>query len=93
MHDNLKVLITIISNADITRCGNHWMGQFRHQVPHATWRELIEPGEAFKDIMQKIVFPARSEDATPTKYKVICMWYEGTTRTLTYVMFNREEDP
>ena len=62
MRDTLKVPITIISDADITYCKTCWMGQWRQQVPHATWRELVEQGEAFKDIMQRIIFPARFED-------------------------------
>ena len=69
------------------------MGQWRHQVPHATWRELIEQGEAFKDIIQRIIFPARFEDAMPSECEVICMWSEGTMRTLTYVIFDEEEYP
>ena len=55
--------------------------------------ELNEQGEAFKDIMQRIIFSARFEDAMPSEYKFICVWYEGTTRTMTNVMFNGEEDP
>ena len=93
MHNDLGVLITVISDADIRRCKTCWMGQQRHQVPHATWRELIEQGDAFKDIMQRIIFPARFEDATPSECKVICMWYEGTMRTPTYVTFDGEEYP
>ena len=93
MHDTLKVPITIISDTDITYCKTCWMGQQRPQVPHATWRELIEQGEVFKHIMQRIIFPGRFEDATPSKCKVIHMWYEGTMRTLTYVTFNGEEYP
>ena len=77
MHDDLKVPITVISDADIARCENLWMGQLRHQVPHATWRELIEQGEGCKDTMQRIIFPARFEDAMPSECRVICMWYEG----------------
>ena len=69
------------------------MSQWRHQVPHVTWRELIEQGEVFKDIMQRIIFPARFEDATPSECDVICFWYEGTMRTLTYVTFNGEDIP
>ena len=71
----------------------HWMSQWRHQVPHATWRELIEQGEVFKDIMQRIIFPARFEDATPSECEVVCLWYEGTMRALTYVTFNGEDIP
>ena len=93
MHNSLKVPITVIRNADIMGCKNCWMGQWRHQVPHATWGELIEQGEAFKDILQRIIFQARFEDAMPSKCKVICMWYERTMRTLTYVVFDGEEYP
>ena len=73
MHDTLKVPITFISDADINYCKTWWMGQRRHQVPHATWRELIKQGEAFKDIMQRIIFPDRFEDAMPSECEVICM--------------------
>ena len=69
-----------------------WVDQWHHQVPHATWGELIEQGEAFKDIMQRIIFPARFEDTMPSECKVRCMWYEGTMRTLTHVTFDGEDD-
>ena len=36
---------------------------------------------------------SQDEDAMPSECEIICMWYEGTTRTMTYVMFNGEEDP
>ena len=55
--------------------------------------EFIEQGETFKEIMQRIIFPTTFEDATPSECEVICMWYEGTRRTLTYVMFDGEEYP
>ena len=77
----------------LTSQENHWVGQQSHQVPHATSKGLIEQGEAFKDIMLRIIFAARFEDAMPSKCEVICMWYEGTMRTMTYVAFNGEEDP
>ena len=57
------------------------MGQWRQQ------------GEAFKDIMQRIIFPARFEDATQSECEVICMCYEGTKRTLAHVTFDGEEYP
>ena len=93
MCNAFKVPITVISNADIAICKNHWVGQWSHQVPHATCRELNEQGEVLKDIMQRIISPARFEDSMPSECKVICTWYEGTTRTTTYVMFDGEEDP
>ena len=65
VHNALKVPITIVSDADIARCENHWVTKWSHQVPHATWGELTEQGEAFKDIMQRIIFLARFEDSTP----------------------------
>ena len=69
------------------------MGQQQHQVPHATWRELTEQGEVFMDILQRIIFSARFEDAMPSQCEVIYMWYEGINRTLTYVTFDGEEYP
>ena len=55
--------------------------------------ELIEQGEVFKDIMQRIIFPARFEDVMPSECEVIHLWYERTMRTLTYVTYDGEEDP
>ena len=93
MCNTLVVPITIVSNADITHCEAIYMGQQQHQVPHETWRELFEQGRVFKDVLQRIIFPARVEDATPPKCKVICMWYDGLNNAQTYVMFGREEYP
>ena len=88
MHNTLKVPITVVSNADITSCAACWMGKWQYKAPYATWRELNE--KMSKDILQRIIFQARFEDATPPKYEIICMWYEGTKRTLTYVIFDGE---
>ena len=90
MCDALKVPITIVSNADIAYSTTHWTGQWQYRVSYATWRELTEEGKVFKDILQRIKFPARFEEAMPPKCEIICMWYEGTKRTLTYVIFNGE---
>ena len=48
MCDALQVPITILSDADITRCENHWVGQQRHQVPHATWGNLLNKGKCLR---------------------------------------------
>ena len=88
VHDALKVPITIISDADIAYYTAHWMGQQKYKVPHATCRELTEEGKMFKDTLQRIIFTARFEEAMPPKCKLICIWYEGTKRTLTYVIFD-----
>ena len=45
------------------------------------------------DILQRIKFSARFEDAMPSECEVIHMWYEGINRTLTYVTFDGEEYP
>ena len=42
----------------------------------------------FKDILQRIIFPARFEDAAPAECEIICMWYEGTKRADPYVIFD-----
>ena len=93
MYDALTVPITIVSEADIARCKTCWMGQKSHLVPHTTWRELIEQGDAFKDIMQRIIFTARFEDAMPSECEVILMWYEETKKSLTSATFAGEEYP
>ena len=72
---------TIVSDADIAYCATCWMGQQRQQA------------EAFKDIMQRIIFPTRFEDAMQSECEVICMWYEGTKRTPTYVIVDGENIP
>ena len=88
MCDTLKVPITIISFADITSCTTCWTGQWKYKVPYATWMELTEEGKVFKDVQQTIIFPARFGDAMPPECEIICIWYEGTKRILTYVIFN-----
>ena len=90
MCDALKVPITVVSNADFTSCATCWTGQQKHKAPYATWRELTEEGKVFKDILQRIIFPARFEDAMPPKCEIICIWHEGTNRTLTDVIFDGE---
>ena len=45
------------------------------------------------DTLQRIIFPARFEDATLSECKVIYMWYEGLNKALTYVMFDGDEYP
>ena len=67
MHDALKAPITVISDTDIVRCENCWVGEQRPQVPHATWGELIEQVEALKDIMERIIFTIRFEDHPSAK--------------------------
>ena len=93
MCNTLMAPITVVSNADITHCKTLWIGQQQHRVPYATWRELNEQGEAFMHILQRIIFPARFEDAMCSECKVIFMWYDGLNKALTYVTFNRDEYP
>ena len=87
----LRVPITVISDADITHCKTLWMGQQQHRAPHVIWREVTEQGEAFTEILQRIIFPARFEDAMPSNCEVIHMWYDVINRALTYVMFDGDE--
>ena len=72
VHDTLVVPITVVSNADINHCEAIYVGQQQHLVPHETWKELDQQGRVLRDVLQRIIFPARFEDATPPKYKVIC---------------------
>ena len=88
MNDILKVTITAISNADIAYCGTLWMG-----LPNVILRDLTEQGEVFMEILQRIIFPARLEEAMPSKCEVICMWYDRINRAPTYVTFDGEEYP
>ena len=85
MHDALRVHITAVGDADITYCETWCIGQWQDQVPHGIWRELIEQGEVFMDILQRIIFSVTFEDARPSDCKVICMLYDGINRTPTYV--------
>ena len=66
------------------------MGQWQHQVPHVTWRELTEQGEAFTE---ENYIPARFEDAMLSECEVIHMWYDRINRAQTYVTFNRDKYP
>ena len=74
--DTLKVPITIVSDADIICCETCWICLQRQQ------------GKALMDIMQRIIYPAKFEDAMESVCEVTCMWYEWTKRTPTYIMFN-----
>ena len=85
MHNALKVPITIISNAHIDSCATCWMGEQKYKPQYATWRGLTEEAKVFKDILQRVIFTARFEDAMTGECEIICMWYEGTKRTETYV--------
>ena len=45
MHNALKVPISVVSEADIMRSKNCCEGQWSHQVPHATWGNLVNKGK------------------------------------------------
>ena len=62
MHNALKVPITIVNNAHINSCTTHWTGEQKYKPQYATWRGLTEEAKVFKDILQRIIFPARFED-------------------------------
>ena len=49
---------------------------------------LPEEVRLFKGIMQRIVFSARFEDATPSKCEIKCTWYEHTQKAESYVVFD-----
>ena len=66
---------------------------FIWEVPHETWNELFQQVRVFSDILQRIIFPARLEDATPPKCEVICMWYDRLNKVETYVTFDGDEYP
>ena len=91
MHNSLVVPITVISDTDLNCSETIYMGQWQHQVPHETFKELSKQGKVFKDILQRIILTARFEDATPPKCEIICMWYEGLNKTPTYVTFDGNE--
>ena len=93
MHDTLMVPITIVSDADIILYETIYMVQWQHQVPSETWREGFEQERVFKDILQRIIFPARFEDATPPECEVIHMWYDRLNISQTYVTFDGDEYP
>ena len=91
MHEILVVPITIMSDADMNHCEAIYLGQWQHQDPHETWKELFQQGKVFKDILQRIIFPARFEDAMPPECKGICMWYDGLNKAENYVTFKGDE--
>ena len=93
MCNTLVVPITIISDADLNHCEIIYLGQWQHQVPHETLKECYKQGKVFRDILQRIILTARFEDATSPKCKVICMWYEGLSKVVTYVTFDGNEYP
>ena len=82
MHDTLVVPITVVNDADINHCEAIYVGQQQHLVPHETWKELYQQGRVLRDVLQRIIFPARFEDATPPKYKVICSMMGSTKQRL-----------
>ena len=55
--------------------------------------EFYKQGKVIRDILQRIILTARFEDSTPPKCKVICMWYEGLNKAVTYVTFDGNEYP
>ena len=69
--------ITVVSNADIAYCATCWTGQWQDKAPYATWREHTEEGKVFKDILQRIIFPARFEDTIPPKCKKYACGMKG----------------
>ena len=88
MPNTLKVPITVIDNAHVDSCATHYIGKCKYKLQYATWRGLTEEMKVFKDIQQRIIFPDRFEDAMPAEWEIICMWYKGTKRTDTYVIFD-----
>ena len=50
----------------------------------------LQEVKMFKDILRRIIFPARFGDVMPAECKIIHMWYKGTKRTETYVIFDGE---
>ena len=72
MHNALKVPITVINEAHIESCVTCWTGEWKYKPQYATWRGLTEETKVFKYILQRIIFPARFEDATPAECKIIC---------------------
>ena len=93
MHDTFVIPITIISDANLNHCKTLYLGQWQHQVQHEALNECCKQGKVFRDILQRIILTARFEDTTPPECEVICMWYEGLSKTATYAMFNRNEYP
>ena len=91
--DAIVVPITVISNSNLNHCETIYFGQQQHCVPHETFRGLPKQGKVFKDILERIILTARFEGATQFECKVICMWYEGLSKALTYVVLDGHEHP
>ena len=71
--NTLVVPITVMSDDNLNHCKAIYLGQQQHQVTHETLKDLFKQGKVFRDILQRIIFTARFEDATPPNCKVICM--------------------
>ena len=65
----------------------------QHQVPYGTFKELSEQRELIKDILQRVILPAKFEAATPSKSKFICMWIDALKNAVAYVMFYWHHKP
>ena len=73
----------------------HWQpigqasGSMNLHMQHG-W-DLLKKGKCLRIYCRELYsFPARFEDAMPPKCEIICMWYEGTKTTLTYIIFDGE---
>ena len=72
---------------------HRYVDLWQHQVPLETFKELSKQGELFKDILQRVILPAQFEVATPPECEIICMWIDGLTNAVAYVMFNGHCEP
>ena len=84
---------TYLNDGNLNFCVHRYIKLQLHQVPHETIRELSKQGKLFKDILQRVILPARFEDARPSGCRIICMWIDGLKNTVTYVMFDRHREP
>ena len=88
MCEALKVPITVINEAHIDSSITQWNVSRSINLNMHHGGGLLEEVKVFKDILQRIIFPARFEDAMPDECEIICIWYEGTKTTDTYVVFD-----
>ena len=79
---------TDLNDGNLNFCICRYIKLWQYQVPDETSMELSEQGELFKDILQRVILTAQLEDATPSEFKIICMWIDGLKDEVTWVMFN-----
>ena len=91
--DALAVPTTDLSECDINQCIGEYVTKWQCQVSYRTFKELSQKGELFKDILQRIILPARFKAATASKCEVIHMWIKGLRKAPAFAKLDGQPKP